>query len=546
MGGHDPPMGSLTIVKIQFMRIWIRHGTVVDGSGSPGRVADLLVEGDTIIAVGAEIAPEQRAGAEELDARGLVVAPGFIDLHSHSDIALMADPLVQCKLAQGITLELLGQDGMSVAPLTDATAELWRRHLRGLTGSYDLAWSWRTYEQYLQRLTPTAANVATLVGHGTLRLNVIGMEQRPATDTELDLMGNLLRDALDAGAFGLSGGLVYTPGAYGDLRELVALNRLVAAAGKIWVVHMRFEGDRIMQGLEEMFQLVEQTGVALHISHFKALGRNNWGRAPEIIDRIETQRARGMDITVDQYPYTAGSTMLSAILPPWAHADGLSQLRTYLEDPVSLRRIEREVAEGLPDWEGFVAGAGWEQIVIVDIAGGSQQELVGRSLAEIGTRWGCRPFEAAVRLLLDADFAVSMVIHAMAESDVSAFMRMPWRMGGTDALLGGKPHPRAYGSYPRILGHYVRERGLITLEEAVRQITGAPAQRLRLRDRGLIAPGMKADLCLFDPARIIDRATFSDPAQLPTGIAWVFVNGRPVLHEGIPTGEYPGMLLRQQ
>lgn len=527
------------------MRLWIRNGTVVDGTGAPGRAADLLVEGDTIVAVGSAIVPEDAPGAELLDATGLVVAPGFIDLHSHSDIALIADPLVQCKLAQGITLELLGQDGMSVAPLTRSTAPLWRRHLRGLTGSYDLDWDWDSYDHYLKRLTPTAANVATLVGHGTLRLNVIGMEQRPATQPELDLMVALLREALDAGAFGLSGGLVYTPGAYADLRELVALNRLVAAAGKIWVVHMRFEGDRIMQGLEEMFQLVEQTGVALHISHFKALGRKNWGRAPEIIARIEEQRARGMDITVDQYPYTAGSTMLSAILPPWAHAEGPSQLRAYLEDPGLLRRIEREVDTGLPDWEGFVAGAGWEQIVIVDIAGGHHQQLVGRSLADIGTLWGCTPFEAAVRLLLDADFAVSMVIHAMAEADVSDFMRMPWRMGGTDALLGGKPHPRAYGSYPRILGHYVRERGLIALEEAVRQMTSAPARRLRLADRGVIAPGMKADLCLFDPVRVRDRATFTDPTQPPEGIVWVFVNGRPVLHEGRPTGEYPGVLLRQ-
>jgi N-acyl-D-amino-acid deacylase len=527
------------------MGLWVRHGTVVDGSGAPARPADLLVEDDIITDVGPGIAPEGPAGFTEIDATGLTVAPGFIDLHSHSDIALIADPLVTCKLAQGITLELLGQDGMSVAPLTDATAELWRRHLAGLTGSYPVDWSWRSYDEYLRLLTPTAANVATLVGHGTLRLNVLGMEQRPVSDAELDRMVGLLSEALDAGAFGLSGGLVYTPGAYGDLRELVALNRVVAAAGKLWVVHMRFEGDRILDGMDEMFKLVEQTGVALHISHFKALGRKNWGRAPEIIERVEVMRGRGMDITVDQYPYTAGSTMLSAILPPWAHAEGPARLRAYLGDPAALRRLEAEVEAGLPDWEGFVPGAGWDKIVLSDVGGGSP-ELTGRSVAELAEEWRCRPFQAAVRLLLEADFAVSMVIHAMSEDDVSAFMRQPWRTGGTDALLGGKPHPRAYGSYPRILGHYVRERGLLTLEEAVRQMTGAAADRLRLTDRGRIAPGMKADLCLFDAACVIDRATFARPTEPPAGIAWVIVNGRPVLRDAVPTGERPGALLRQR
>jgi N-acyl-D-amino-acid deacylase len=527
------------------MNGWITHGTIVDGTGAPRRRADLRIQ-DGIIA---EIAPGNGAlaGGREpsIDAEGLVVAPGFIDLHSHSDIALLFDPIVQCKLNQGITLELLGQDGMSVAPLTDETADLWRRHLSGLAGSYDVPWEWRTFGDYLDRFGPTAANVAVLVGHGTLRLNVLGMADRPATAAELDRMSGQLRDALEAGAFGLSGGLVYTPGSYGGFEELVALNRIVAEVHKVWIVHIRYEGDRIAEGLDEMFRLVEETGVALHISHFKALGRSNWGRGPEIVERVERQRQQGMDVTVDQYPYTAGSTMLSAILPPWAHAEGPERLLGYLRDPGAFAQMEADIDSGLPDWEGFVNSTGWGNISISGIGGGRHPEIIGWSLTEIAKHWGCTPFEATVSLLIQADLAVSMIIHAMDEADVTAIMRATWRMGGTDALLGGKPHPRAYGSYPRVLGHYVRERGVVSLEEAVRQMTGAAAQRLRLTDRGVIEIGKRADLCLFDPDRVRDRATFAEPEQLPDGIAWVIVNGEPVLHDRETTGKLPGRILRQ-
>jgi N-acyl-D-amino-acid deacylase len=295
-----------------------------------------------------------------------------------------------------------------------------------------------------------------------------------------------------------------------------------------------------------MFRLVDETGVALHISHFKLLGRASWGRAAEVIGRIEEQRARGRDVTVDQYPYTAGSTMLSATLPPWAHAEGPERLRQYLQDPAAGARMERDILSGLPEWEGFIGLAGWENIQIVDVAGQDRPDVVGCSLAELGERWGDGPFAAAVRLLLDYDLAVAMVVHAMDEADVQQILRQPWRMGGTDALLGGKPHPRAYGSYPRILGHYARDLGVISLAEAVRQMTSAAADRLRLPDRGAVVPGRKADLCLFDPARVADRATYADPTQLPDGIAWVFVNGEPVLHDRESTGVLPGRLLRQR
>lgn len=528
------------------MERWVLGGTIVDGRGAPRYRADLRIEGDVVAEIAPRLTPPAGVAPDiAIDATGLIVAPGFIDLHTHSDLALLADPVVACKLNQGITLEVIGQDGLSIAPLTDGTADLWRHQLKGLTGDYDVAWDWRSFGEYLDRFGPTAANVAALVGHGTLRLNVIGMENRPATAGEIDQMAELLREALGAGAFGMSGGLVYMPGAYAPFDELVALNRIVADAGKLWVVHVRFEGDRILDALDEMFRLVELTGVALHISHFKLLGKRNWGRAGEVIAAIDAKRAKGYDITVDQYPYTAGSTMLSASLPPWAHAEGPDALLTHLRDPAALRRMEAEIATGTPEWEGFVALAGWENIHIADVGGDDRLDAVGRSVAELGERWGCRAFQAAVRLLLEYDLAVAMVIHAMDDADVRAILRQPWRMGGTDALLGGKPHPRAYGSYPRILGHYVRDEGVLGLEEAVRQMTSAAASCLGLPDRGAIAVGMQADLVLFDADRIADRATFADSTRFPDGIAWVIVNGVPVLHNTVPTGALPGKLLRQ-
>jgi N-acyl-D-amino-acid deacylase len=519
-------------------------GTVVDGLGAPARRADLRIEGDRI----AEVAPPgglaASTGDAVIDATGLVVAPGFIDLHSHSDIALLADPIVAGKLNQGITLEVIGQDGLSVAPLTAEIAEVWRLHLSGLTGDYDVAWDWRSFEDYLSRFRQTAANVAALVGHGTIRFNVLGMDDRPPTIRELDRMQGLLREALAAGACGLSAGLVYTPGSYARLPELAALATIVAEAGKLWVVHIRYEGDRIRDGLDEMFRMVQQTGVALHVSHFKAMGRKNAGRGDELVHIIEGQRSRGIDVTVDQYPYTAGSTMLSAILPPWVHAGGPPKAKAYLADPIALAQIGAEIEQGLPGWEGFVALAGWDNVLISQVANGSHPEAVGKSLAALADDWGISPLDAAAKLLLDGHLAVAMVIHAMDERDVTTILQQPWRMGGTDALLGGKPHPRAYGSYPRVLGHYVRERGVLTLEEAVRQMTSAAAGRLRIADRGVVAAGMRADLCLFDPVRVIDRATYSDPVRLPDGIAWVLVNGVPVLHDRAPTDHLPGALLR--
>jgi N-acyl-D-amino-acid deacylase len=521
----------------------IRNATLIDGSGRPARPADVLVEHGTISAVLNPGSTPAAAGAV-LDAAGLTLTPGLIDLHSHSDLAPLSDPFVSCKLAQGITTEVIGQDGMSLAPLSSGQHDDWRRHMRALTGSYPAEWQWHSFAEYLRAFPPTAANYVPLVGHGTVRFATIGMQRRPPSAAELATMCGHVREALQAGAFGLSGGLVYTPGGYAATDEIIALNHEVARAGGIWMVHIRFEGDRILEALDEMYRVVEATGVHLHVSHIKALGRSNWGRSAEIIASIERQRAAGMRISADQYPYDAGSTTLAAILPPWVHAEGPAQSRAYLRDAAALARMQHEIAAGLPDWEGFVAGAGWQGIRIADAGGRSVTGISGRSLADLAADQSSDPFSVAVDLLLTYDLNVSMTVHAMSEDDVRAFMQQPWVLGGTDALLGGTPHPRAYGSYPRLLGHYVRN-GVLTLEQSVHRLTGAAAECLGLTRRGRVAPGCAADLLLFDAAAIADTATFSDPTQPPLGIHSVIVNGQLVLQHNQPTGTTPGGLLRR-
>lgn len=522
----------------------ILGGTIIDGTGQARREMDIRLTGDTIAEIGDLAANYESSGIECIDAHGKIVAPGFIDMHTHSDIALLGDPDLLCKLSQGITFELLGQDGMSVAPLTDATAAQWRQHLQALTGDYGVEWTWRSFESYLDSFGPTAANAGSLVGHGTIRLNVMGMENRPASAREIDAMGDLLRDALDAGAFGLSGGLVYTPGSYAHFDELVALNRIVAEADRLWVVHIRFEGDRIRDGMNEMFRLVDETGVKLHISHFKVMGRSNWGRGRELVQEIGERQAVGYDITVDQYPYDAGSTMLTAALPPWANERGTEGLKQLLKDERALDRMERDIQSGTQNWEGFVALSGWENITIADVGAEDRLDAVGMTVVELGERWSMTPIRAAARLLLEYDLGVAIVIHAMNEADVIEILRSPARLGGTDALLGGKPHPRAYGSYPRILGRYCRQLGALSLELAVHQMTGAAAARLGIHDRGVLSPGNKADLCIFNEDLIADRATYENPCQLSEGIEWVLVNGQPVLHQNALTGIRPGSLIR--
>lgn len=524
------------------MEYTIQHGTVIDGTSAPRFRADVLVREGKIAAVAPQLPPR----GEVIDATGMIVCPGFIDLHTHSQLVVFTDPDLPMKVAQGITTELFGQDGMAPFPMRPEAVPTWRTHLSGLDCNPPIDWDWRDAEGYLQRLPRASVNIATLVGHGNLRLCVMGMADRPATDDELRQMGLLLEQSLKEGAFGLSTGLIYAPCAYADTRELIYLNRIVARYGGLFVTHMRNEGDGIWTALDEVFEVARATGVHLHISHLKITGRHNWGQAARLLQRIEAARAAGLTVTADQYPYEAGSTMLASLLPPWAHAGGIEALRQRLRDPVSLARMQRDMEQGVPGQRSMVREAGYEHIVVSYTGSDRHSDVQGHTLADIARLWGVTPFEAVVRLLLEEDFAVGMIAFMIGEEDIQQILRAPWRAMGTDGLLGGKPHPRAYGSCPRILGHYVRDLGLLSLEEAIRKMTSLPAAILHLSDRGVLQPGKAADLVVFNPQTIRDRATYDAPRQFPEGIPYVFVNGRPVIARGRPTGERPGQLLRHR
>lgn len=515
------------------MELLIKGGRILDGSGNPWFKADLAIEDGRIAAIGRL----QREAGEVIDAEGLVVAPGFIDTHSHSDLMLIAEPEARMKVMQGITTEIVGQDGLGEAPIRGDLLEDWRRYLSGLNGDPEIEWDWRSFSDYLNRLEKArpATNVASLVGHGNLRLLTVGMEDRRPTREELDEMRGLLAGAMEEGALGLSTGLIYPPCSYSDPEELSSLCQVVHEYGGIFVAHMRDEGDRILEALEEMITLGRRTGTPIHISHLKTSGEGNWGRMVEVLEVIESARVEGIDITFDQYPYIAGSTFLSSLLPGWAHEGGPSKMLERIRDTASRRKILEEMGRG----------ERWDGILISSVKTEENRRLEGRRLSEAASEMGLTPQELALKLIEEEENAVSMILFSMSETDVETAMRSRLGMVCTDGLVLGRPHPRAYGSFPRVLGRYVRDKGVLSLEEAVRKMTSLPAQRFGLMDRGLLRPGLAADITIFDPRSIMDKATFEDPRRFPEGIEYVIVNGEIAVEEGSYKGIRAGRVLRR-
>lgn len=519
----------------------IRGGTVMDGTGAPGVRADVRVVGDRI----SEIAPSLAPAGVVVEADGLAVAPGFIDMHSHCDLATIFDPAVSPKIRQGITTELIGQDGLGEAPVHPAGRDHWRTHLSGLNGDPSPDWTWESFAEYFPHCAGAATNIAALVGHGTIRNYVMGMENRPPTPDELARMRDLTADALQAGACGLSTGLIYTPCVYADTDELVALAEIVAAHGSFMVFHMRYEGKAIETGMGEVFEIGRRSGGHMHISHFKARGRWVWGHAGRMRDRVDAARAGGLTVTADQYPYTAGSTMMGALLPPWLHALGIAGMTATLTAADRRAEIKRQVEQGRDDWESTVVAGSYDVIFVASVKNPAHAGIVGKNLAQIAHEWAMEPYDVVVKLLVENDYAVGMVHHLMDERDVQTLMTAPWLAPGTDGLMGGKPHPRTYGTYGRILGHYVRDLGLMPLEEAVRKMTSLPASICGLKNRGVLRPGAYADLTLFNPARVAEQGDYAAPRRFPVGIPYVFVNGEPAVWQDAQTEGRAGRTLHR-
>ena len=534
------------------MKTLISNATVIDGSGEPRRNTDVLLDAGMILRISSAGSLAAEIADRTIDATGLVLSPGFIDMHAHSDLQLLINRDHYAKLSQGVTTELLGQDGLSYAPADDATLAGVRQKIAGWNDNpEDFDWNWRSVAEYLDRLDATvddgriATNAAYLVPQGTVRALVMGFDEGEATPAQLEQMQAIVRTAMAEGAVGMSSGLTYTPGMYATTAELGALCRTVAELDGFYAPHHRSYGKGALAAYAEMIGLSRDTSCALHLSHATMNFAENKGRAGELLALIDEALDEGVDITLDTYPYLPGATTLSAILPSWASAGGLEATLDRLRDPGTSARIRADVEiHGSDGCHGVVAE--WDTLEISGVQNPALAGYVGRTIAAISAEEGREPFEVFTGILLADRLGTGILQHVGHEENVRAIMTHRTHTGGSDGLLvGGKPHPRAWGTFPRYLGHYSRELGLMSLEETIHHLTGRPAARLKLDRRGIVRQGYAADLVLFDPETVSDAATFDQPRQPAVGIHYVFVNGEAAIDDGRPTGIRAGRALRR-
>jgi N-acyl-D-amino-acid deacylase len=529
--------------------IVISNGRIVDGTGAPWFRGDVGILGDRIAAIGDLRSATART---RIEAAGLVVAPGFIDMLGQSEFSVLVDNRAASKITQGVTTEVTGE-GTSIAPVNDQMIEA----ASPMYKHFGVAADWRTLAEYFKRLDERAhpaINIATFVGAGGIRNYVIGEDDRPATPQELDQMKKLVAGAMEQGALGLSSSLQYMPDRFATTDELIALAGVAAGYGGVYLTHQRSEGNQIFESLEEVFTIAEKAKIPAEIWHLKTAYKANWGKMSEVLARIEAARTRGLDITANQYPYIRASNGLDACLPLWVREGGVDRMLARLRDPEQRDRIKKEMEDPtVSTWENQWYGSeGGEGVLVVSVLDNDLKKFEGKNLSEIGQMLGKDPREAVMDLVISARAQVSCVLSIMSEDDVKTALRHPLVSIDTDSearaedgpLSESKSHPRAWGTFPRILGKYVREQKLLTLEEAVRKMTSRPASRVGLSDRGILRPGMMADVVVFDPEAIRDVATFEDPNHYSVGMKHVLVNGQAVIAEGKITSERPGRALR--
>ncbi len=530
------------------LRTLIRSASIMDGSGKPAYRGSVLVEGERIGQIFKEGELVQGPFDRIIDGEGLVLSPGFIDTHSHSDLKVLTEPEVLPKLMQGITTEVLGQDGISMAPLPAEFITPWRKNIAGLDGVSDgIDWDYQTTARYLEMIEKAApaVNESYLLPHGNIRMEAMGLEDRAPTPLELEKMREITRRDMETGCLGVSSGLIYMPCAYSHTEELIEICKVVKEFDGIFVVHQRSEADTILPSMEEILRIGRESGVRIHFSHFKVCGKENWKFLPDMFSLLDRGKEEGLTISLDQYPYVAGSTMLGVILPPWAHDGGTDRLVERLQDPLLREKMKTDIQNGIPGWDNFVAFAGTEGIFITSVASEKNQDVIGLSLDQLGEKWGKNPLDATFDLLLEEKNGVGMVDFYGLEDHVRQILKRPEMNACTDGLLAGMPHPRVYGAFPRILGKYAREEAVLSFEEAIHKMTGKAAEAFALKDRGFVREGYFGDLVLWDPQTVEDRGTFSDPRQYPAGIEWVLVNGTIAVEKGKFTGERKGKVLRK-
>lgn len=523
-------------------------GRVVDGSGNPWFKADIGVLRGKIAKIG-DLSEE--SASEVIHAEGLVVTPGFIDMHTHSDSKLLVNPLAESKIRQGVTTEVIGNCGSSLAPLNELTRDENRKRLGD--EAKKIKWDWLSFRSFLRKMERigVAVNVVPLVGNAAIRTMVMGFDRRRPSRSELQKMKTTTAQCMREGAFGLSTGLIYSPSGFAQTQEIIELCKVVAEYGGIYATHIRGEGETLIKSVKEAIMIGTKAGLPVEIAHHKAAGKKNWGKIERTLKMIHEAREKGVDVTCDVYPYVAGATGLSAGIPPWAHEGGMERLLDRLRDDKTRSRIRREIKQGIKGWENLVTEAGPENVLITSAE--RNRRYQGKTIAQLARAKGKDAIEFMFDLLLAENGNVGIVLFMMREQDMKRVLSDVVSMVGSDAssmapygLLGkGKPHPRAYGTFPRVLGRYVRDEELLTLPEAIRKMTTLPAQKLGLWDRSCIRLGAWADLVIFDEDRIIDTATYTDPNRYPLGIHYVIVNGKTVIRKGKHTGQLPGKVLRK-
>ena len=537
--------------------IIIHNGKIVDGSGKKAYPADIGIENCRITEISPGLEAETR---ETIDAEGRVVCPGFIDMHSHSDFTLLVHPEAESKIRQGVTTELVGNCGGSPAPVPEERFDDFMQYMTGLGGFYQKVlapedWKWKTLAQFYEELenNGVAVNLAPLVGHSTLRSAVMGYQSGPPSPDQLKRLKYLLEKELDLGAFGLSTGLIYHPGAFANREELTELAKVVRSYGGIYTTHMRSEGKYLFEAIDEALYVGEKSGASVEISHMKCEVPANWGKAQNALSRIDRSRDKGNQIDFDQYPYRAYQCGLLEIFPTWAKENGAERMIEVLKDKELLNKVIKDMTQSPYDWDNPMDGLEWDQIRLNGFNRETNQELEGLTVARIAEHLAMPPLEAVFRLFEVEQGGLNMIVFSMNEEEVIEIMQHPEGMFGSDGCAvapygltaARKVHPRFYCTYPRILGRYVREKQVLTLEQAIYKMTCLPARKLQLKDRGLLNKGYQADIVVFDENQITDTATFENPHQYPKGIHHVLVNGQAVIAHGEHTGRLPGKVLKR-
>jgi len=522
----------------------IRGVNVVDGTGNEIFSGDLAIKDGKIARIG-ELSDES---VRVINAPGLYATPGFIDMHSHTDLEYFKEKTPDQKIRQGITTELLSQDGLGVAPVREDNIQLLADLTAGLQGQIGLEnWNWRTFNDYLNALENRGLpnNAAVLVSHGPVRIMAMGMDNRPPTKDELTYMGSLVDEAMNDGAFGMSTGLIYPPHSFSDTDELIALNEKVASYDGVFVVHQRDEGYLIREAFKELLKVSQETGVHLHVSHLQAYGQVNWPLMDEVLDMADSYTTSGGKVTWDRYPYLAGCTVLSAVLPDWTFSEGTKNLVKNLNNPSYRDRIRKDFKKGLDEWNNRSISVGWNNIYVSAVTLQENRWMEGRDCSDLAQETGKDPIDFVCDLLAEEDLAVTMISFYGSNEVLDKVLTHPNATVGSDGIFLGRPHPRLYGTFPRYIERYVRDEKKMSLPEAIRKVTSSSAGILGLENRGELKEGYWADIVLLDLDKIADKATYEDPIKYPDGIEYVFVNGVLIVEDGKYSGNLPGKVLRK-